>query len=156
MPRLALDTQQAADIAAYFSPALEAERTFTARGGNAARGRELMEQKACSSCHAFSEVPEFSSTDAAPVGSELARSAALAPDLRFTRQRFRRDRLLEWLVDPRAVKPDTRMPNFGLSDADADARDIAAYILGAEVAPEPGARRSRACPCSRAGCRSTR
>ena len=58
-------------------------------------------------------------------------------DLRFTRQRFRRDRLLDWLLDPRAIKPDTRMPNFGLSDTDA--RDIAAYILGAELAPEPRA-----------------
>lgn len=134
MPRLALTTEQAGDIAAYLSAGAAPERT-PLPPGNPERGRELMDQKACTSCHAFSGVPAFSSGEPAPAQSELGRSAALAPDLRFTRERFRRDRLLAWLLDPKSIKPDTRMPNFGLSEVDA--RDIAAYVLGAELAPQP-------------------
>lgn len=61
--------------------------------------------------------------------------------LHFTRERFRRQRLLTWLLDPKAVKADTRMPNFGLS-AD-EAQDIASYILGAPLAPAPSAEFTR-------------
>jgi hypothetical protein len=94
-----------------------------------------MEQKACTSCHAFTGVPAFTATAALDASSELGRSAALAPDLRFTRERFRRGRLLVWLLDPKSVKPDTRMPNFGLSLDEA--QDIAAYVWGAELSVRP-------------------
>jgi cytochrome c2 len=134
MPRLALSAEQASDIAAYLTANDKAAGT-PLRAGNAAHGRELMEQKACTSCHSFSGVPAFESTSAPLADSELSRSAALAPDLRFTRERFRRDRLTAWLLDPKAVKPDTRMPNFGLSGEEAS--DIAAYILTTELAPPP-------------------
>ena len=137
MPRLALSTEQATDIASYLSASAVTPPGGSALRGSAEHGRELMDQKACTSCHAFSGVPAFSSTEPAPAESELGRAAALAPDLRFTRDRFRRDRLVAWLLDPKAMKPDTRMPNFGLSEDDA--RDIATYILGAELAPEPSA-----------------
>jgi cytochrome c2 len=134
MPRLALDAEQASDIAAYLTESAEPGTSSSASDGNPSHGRELMEQKACASCHAFSGVPAFAGATLAAAESELARSAALAPDLRFTRERFRRDRLLSWLLDPKAVKSDTRMPNFGLSLDEA--QDIAAYILRAELAPE--------------------
>ena len=135
MPRLALDAEQASDIAAYFTAGAQRGQAFSARSGSPSHGRELMEQKACTSCHAFSGVPAFASSESPPLESELSRSAALAPDLRFTRERFRRDQLLAWLLDPKALKPDTRMPNFDLSQDDA--RDIAAYLLNAELAPAP-------------------
>jgi mono/diheme cytochrome c family protein len=133
MPRLALNLDQAADIAAYLSAGAEPARAPPTLTGNPEHGRELMAQKACTGCHAFSGVPAFPQGEAPPAGTDLARSAALAPDLRYTRERFRRDRLLAWLLDPKAMKADTRMPSFGLSYEEA--RDIAAYILGAELAP---------------------
>ena len=131
MPRLALTPEQASDIAAYLTR--EARAGSPAPLGSAQHGRELMEQKGCAGCHTFSGVPAFPSIAAPPADSDLARSAALAPDLRFTRDRFRRDRLITWLLEPKAVKPDTRMPSFGL--ADDEARDIAAYVLGAGLEP---------------------
>jgi cbb3-type cytochrome oxidase cytochrome c subunit len=134
MPRLALSPEQASDIAAYLTAGAAPGVAFSPSEGNPNHGRELMAQKACAGCHAFSGVPTFDSGEAAPAESELSRSAALAPDLRFTRERFRRDELLGWLLDPKGIKPDTRMPNFDLSVDEA--RDIAAYILGAELAPE--------------------
>jgi len=130
MPRLGLDRSQAADIAAYLGGHAEpgAESDVT---GNAQRGRELMEQKGCASCHAFSGVPSFAVSETPPAGSDAARAATLAPDLRFTRDRFRPGSLLAFLLDPKAVKPDTRMPNFDLSQAQA--ADIAAYLRRAPL-----------------------
>ncbi len=134
MPRLALDAEQAADIASYLTASAVPDTQPAPQEGSAERGRELMDQKGCAGCHTFSGVPAFTAVDAAPAGSEAARASALAPDLRFTRERFRKDRLLAWLLNPKALKPDTRMPNFGLS-AD-EASDIAAYVLGARLSPE--------------------
>jgi cytochrome c2 len=135
MPRLELDAQQAADIAVYLSAHAAPDDGSAGHGGNAEHGRELMEQKACTSCHAFSGVPAFPPSEAVDASSELGRSAALAPDLRFTRERFRRGRLVAWLLDPKSVKPDTRMPSFGLSLDEAE--DIAAYVTGAELSAQP-------------------
>jgi cbb3-type cytochrome oxidase cytochrome c subunit len=141
MPRLALSEGEAEDIAAY----LTASATPTARAvlhdASPAHGRELMEAKGCTNCHAFSGVPAFPSSAPVAPESELGRSAALAPDLRFTRQRFRRDRLVAWLEEPKAIKSDTRMPSFGLSAEEA--RDIAAYLLGAELTTAPSTAFSR-------------
>lgn len=131
MPRLPLNRSQAADIAAYFAASAAPSETPLA-GGDGHRGRELMEQKGCASCHAFSGVPPFTVSAAPPAGSDAARAAALAPDLRFTRDRFRLDRLLDFLLDPKALKPDTRMPNFELSREQA--ADIAAYVREAPLA----------------------
>jgi cytochrome c2 len=134
MPRLALSEAEAEDIAAYLTAGATPSSAAALPGASPSHGRELMEAKGCTSCHAFSGVPAFPDAAPAAADTELGRSAALAPDLRFTRQRFRRDRLTAWLRDPKAMKPDTRMPNFGLSAEEA--RDIAAYLLEAELAVE--------------------
>jgi mono/diheme cytochrome c family protein len=141
MPRLALGSDEARDIVAYLMGNGPRSPPPSSAPGNARRGRELMEQKGCATCHAFSGVPAFKLADAPPAASDAARAAALAPDLRFTRQRFRTDRLLAWLLDPQALKPDTRMPNFGFSRAEA--ADVAAYLLGAALALEPAPRFER-------------
>ncbi len=65
--------------------------------------------------------------------SDADRSLALAPDLRFTRDRYRPDALAQWVVNPRALKPDTRMPNLGLTPSDA--ADVATFILTAHLDP---------------------
>jgi cytochrome c2 len=135
MPRLALDAAQAADIAAYFSALAPARPAPLSAPGSPHSGRELMEQKGCASCHAFSGVPALPVSAAPlPAGSEAARAAALAPDLRFSRERWARARLVGFLLDPRAIKADTRMPSFGLSGEEA--RDLVAYIFDSELAPE--------------------
>ena len=103
--------------------------------GSASRGREIMDQKGCTVCHAFSGVPPFTVSAARPATSDVARAAALAPDLRFTRDRFQREQLVRFLLNPQAVKPDTRMPNFDFSREEA--ADIAAYVLGAKLTIEP-------------------
>jgi mono/diheme cytochrome c family protein len=134
MPRLALDATQALDIASYLTEGARARAALPSFDGSVERGRELMDQKGCAGCHSFGGVPAFTALDPAPPGSVAARAAALAPDLRFTRERFRKDQLLTWLLEPKALKPDTLMPSFGLSVDEAN--DIASYVLRAELAPE--------------------
>jgi hypothetical protein len=72
----------------------------------------------------------------AHAGEKTKKAIQLAPDLRHTRERFRLDGLVEWLLAPQAVKPDTEMPSHSLTRNEA--RDIASYVLKTELsAPTP-------------------
>lgn len=137
MPRLALSPSEARDIATAIAPGDEPAVSF--RGADAARGRELLDTKGCGACHLFTGVPQLSTTPPSSGGVPSA-AVALAPDLRAAREKLRADGLLEWLLDPAAVKPGTQMPDVGLSRSEA--RDIALYILTApldavKTAPPP-------------------
>jgi cytochrome c2 len=139
MPRLALSRQQAADIATYLSPLDDAQADDSAAaltGADAARGRELMDVKGCALCHRMSGVAPLrpSMLPAGVVPADMARAVRLAPDLRFTRDRWRASAVVRWLVDPHAVKPDALMPTMGLREDEA--RAIAAYILRTPLGPE--------------------
>jgi mono/diheme cytochrome c family protein len=94
--------------------------------GDSKRGRTLFAVKGCSSCHVFTGV-EGSERVPTPEREPAAAGQVLAPDLRFTRSRFRPEVLVSWLLDPASIKPDTLMPTLGLSHTDAS--DLAAYIL---------------------------
>ncbi len=59
----------------------------------------------------------------------------LAPDLRFTRDRFQPGALVDWLLAPGKQKPDTLMPTFPLREAEAT--DLATYVLTTPLAPLP-------------------
>jgi mono/diheme cytochrome c family protein len=135
MPRLALSPEQARDLATYLAgPDDPAAPKLDLTGADPARGRKLMELRACASCHVFTGVPALmGATPIDPNERKIAAGLALAPDLRFARERLRPEALLAWITSPRSVKPDTAMPDFDLPPTDA--RDIAAYILGAELAP---------------------
>lgn len=133
MPRLPLTREQARDIAAYLGGPDDPAARADIEGADPARGRALMEAKGCPSCHVFSGVPALAG--AAPVKPEdtnINAGLALAPDLRFARDRLRPDALIAWVTNPKAVKPDTAMPEFQL--APAEAKDIAAYILTTPLA----------------------
>lgn len=141
MPRLAISASDARDLAAYLVPDDDPPPGAAApelAGADLGKGRQLLESKACGSCHAFTGVaPIAASAPPAMDPKEFARGHKLAPDLRVTRDRMPAARLLAWLKDPKAVKPDTAMPKIPLTDAEA--RDLAAYVMTAEVA-EPAAK----------------
>jgi len=138
MPRLRLTEQQAVDIATYLSPADDGQPddvTATLRGADAARGRELLDMKGCGLCHRMSGVAPLQGA-LLPTGvtvSDMPRAVRLAPDLRYTRDRWRAPLLVRWLLHPSQIKPDTPMPEMGLSENDA--RSIAAYLLTAPLGP---------------------
>lgn len=133
MPRLALTPVQARSIAATLVPQEPAPPT--ALSGDLASGRRLIESLGCGTCHRFSGVPVIA---AAPLpvpvpAAQLRRAIALAPDLRYTRERFQPSALVGWLRAPAALKPDTTMPQIPLTEKQA--QDLAAYILTAPLAP---------------------
>lgn len=84
------------------------------------RGRAMFETLGCHGCHpaeGFKTLPK--------VGPDLTRIAAKAEP----------NWLIQWIQNPKSYLPHTRMPNFGLSEAEAKA--IAAYLVKAS---EPGPR----------------
>ncbi|WUR16161.1 c-type cytochrome [[Empedobacter] haloabium] len=89
-------------------------------GADPERGRRLLAQFQCGSCHV---IP----------GVEAARGTAGPPLATFGRQSYVAGTLpndppalARWLVDPPAVKPGTAMPALGVSPDDA--RHMAAYL----------------------------
>lgn len=133
MPRLALSAEEARDIAT----ALAGTEPFaapapTANKPNPARGRQLLENRACGACHAFSRVPPLPQQPD-PERAAHDDASLLAPDLVHVRARWTRERLVRWLRDPSSVKSDTLMPATGFDESEA--RDVASYLLEAPLAP---------------------
>lgn len=142
MPRLAITSDDARDIAAYLVPEADPPpRDSLAsapelQGADLGKGRQLLETKGCGSCHAMTGVaPVPSSSPPAMDGKDFERANKLAPDLRVTRERMTPARLVAWLRDPKSVKPDSAMPKIALSDGEV--KDLAGYILSAELAAPP-------------------
>ena len=135
MPRLGLTPRQAQQIATALVPR-EAQGTPPAPG-NPTSGRLLLDHLGCGACHQFTGVPPLRNTTAGPSVSQnqLRTAIALAPDLRYTRERFQPAALIPWLRTPSQVKPDTQMPQFPLSESQA--QDLAAYILTTPLTPQP-------------------
>jgi cytochrome c2 len=74
-----------------------------------AAGAQLIDRYECRKCH------------------RLGGSGALkAPDLNGVAQRLDAVTLQKWLADPQAIKGNTAMPNFRLSDAEIEA--LIAYL----------------------------
>jgi cytochrome c2 len=138
MPRLPLTDDQATDIATYLSPLDDAQADDSVAalaGADPARGRELIGVKGCGLCHRMSGVDPLVGA-LLPVGvtvSDMPRAIRLAPDLRYTRDRWRASSLVRWLLNPAQLKRDTPMPNMALSSVEA--KSIAAYILSSRLAP---------------------
>jgi cytochrome c2 len=145
MPRLAISAADAKDIAAYLVP--EADAPVAAeppelKGADLGKGRQLVEAKGCGSCHVFTGAPIQASAPPSMDPREFDRAFKLAPDLRVTRERTTPARLLAWLEDPKAVKPDSAMPKIALTPAEA--KDIAAFLWSAELAaPAPAPKTER-------------
>ncbi len=89
--------------------------------GDVERGRRLLGQYQCGSCHAIPEVPASRGQVAAPLDafgrrSYIAGRLTNAPGT-----------LARWIESPQSLVPGTLMPSMGVSPADA--RDMAAYLL---------------------------
>jgi cytochrome c len=87
---------------------------------DAERGRELVQQYQCGSCHQIPRVNAANGTLAVTLELFGLRSyiAGHVPNTD--------ENLARWLVNPAVVVPGTLMPNMGVTPGDA--RDIAAYL----------------------------
>lgn len=89
--------------------------------GDADRGRRLIAQYQCGSCHAIPDAAS-GSVRAGPSLAGFARRSYIAG-----RVPNGPDTLQRWLLDPQALVPGATMPDLGMSAEDA--RDIAAYLM---------------------------
>ena len=135
MPRLAVSAAEAADLAAWLAPEAEAPaRALPHDAATLAHGRQLVEELGCGTCHerCGEHIPARPLRVAIDAES-LTRGIALAPDLAEVPTRLRRDRLVQWLLAPRTIDPETTMPALPRSRAEAEA--IAAYLSYAPIVP---------------------
>jgi cytochrome c len=89
-------------------------------GGNPRTGRQLLARYGCAACH---EIKGIAHAD-----SKVGPSLTEMPDRGYVAGRLPNTapNLIEWIQHPRAVRPDTAMPELGVSAAEA--RDMAAYL----------------------------
>ncbi|MCA9593055.1 MAG: c-type cytochrome [Myxococcales bacterium] len=133
MPRMKMSDTDARDIAAYLARDAAPAPAVDLAKANAENGRKLLETKGCGTCHALSGAPALPMQPNA-VGPRVQPAVALAPDLAHVRERIAAPELVRWLMNPKSVKPNTLMPSFDLTLAEA--ADIAAYLLTAKLTPE--------------------
>ncbi|HWT73071.1 MAG TPA: c-type cytochrome [Oxalicibacterium sp.] len=92
-----------------------------ASAGDIARGQRLLAQYQCGACHAIPRVDDARGRAGPPL-EKFGRRAYIAGHVPNNA-----DNLARWIADPRALVPDTAMPNMGVSPDDA--RAMAAYLL---------------------------
>jgi cytochrome c2 len=93
-------------------------RTIT--GGDPARALKIMRRYGCSGCHTIPGVPGADGLVGPPLSGLIHRVyiggvAANSPD-----------RLIQWIVQPQQLSPNSAMPTTGITEAEA--RDVAAYL----------------------------
>jgi mono/diheme cytochrome c family protein len=90
-------------------------------GGDAGRGKRILAQYACQSCHRIPGVTG-SEVDVGRPLDALAKRRIIAGVLPNSQ-----DNLVRWIRNPQAIDPDAAMPNMGVNERDA--LDISAYLL---------------------------
>jgi cytochrome c oxidase subunit 2 len=88
--------------------------------GAAAEGKAIYVRSACVGCHTIRGVSAGAlGPDLTHFGSRALFGAGLWPNAP--------EHLVPWLKDPPALKPGAKMPNLGLTDAEAGA--LAVYLM---------------------------
>ena len=130
MPRLNITPREAELLSRYLVP-VEAPLPPPSKEGMAA-GRVLLDTLGCGTCHQFTGVAPAKPAPAAIPSKDFATALLLAPDLRYTRERFQAGALAAWLRAPTEQKPDTLMPTIAMTASQAE--QLAAYLLYAPLA----------------------
>lgn len=96
------------------------ERAAALTGGDPDRGRELIRQYGCYTCHTIPGVPGGEAHVGPPL-DQLAKRNYIAGVLENSPENLAR-----WIKDPPGINPKTAMPKLGVSDEDV--RDISSYL----------------------------
>jgi len=89
-------------------------------GGNAAKGKELVESVGCRACHVFDKGD-------ASRRSEASKERDYAPNLFNVADKAAPEWIYNWIRNPKALWPQTKMPDLRLTEAEA--ADITAYLV---------------------------
>lgn len=89
-------------------------------GGDAAHGKQLVQQYGCTSCHDIPSVPGPRGMVGPPL-THIASRQFIGGKLPNTPEN-----LMQWLQNPQAVDPQNAMPNLGLTSDQS--RDITAFL----------------------------
>lgn len=89
-------------------------------GGSPDRGRQVIVDKSCGSCHTIPGIHGANGVVGPPL-MFFSRRTFIAGEIPNTPQNLRR-----WVMSPHSVEPNTAMPDLGLTDQQA--RDVAAYL----------------------------
>jgi hypothetical protein len=93
-----------------------------------AAGKKLWIDKGCNTCHTYGNLK----TNVTLEMLETAKPASLlAPNLRFARFRTRPDVIVDWILDPQKILPNTAMPSVQMTRAEAET--IRDFVLFGEV-----------------------
>ncbi len=98
--------------------------------GSPSLGQQLVITKGCGGCHTISGVPGANGV----AGPNLT-NVVLRPTLAGDRLPMSTDMMTRWLLDPHALKPETSMPNLGLSQQEA--QDLTAFLFSQPYNPGP-------------------
>jgi len=93
---------------------------FVVPGGDPARAPAIMAEHGCGTCHVLPGLPGAAGSVGPPLTGFAHRAyvAGIVPNRPGT--------VIDWLLHPAALAPETAMPNVGLDEAEA--RDIAAWL----------------------------
>ena len=105
MPTFGLDDQNLNGVISYFGAVSNKMGAFRSHDtirtvANDNSGKVLFDLLKCQQCHVLGAIPKDQPT------------SNLAPDLRMGIERLQPDWILDWLKDPAAILPGTRMPAF--------------------------------------------
>lgn len=89
-------------------------------GASASRGRQLIEQVGCGACHTISGIPAANGHVGPPL-ENFTNKRTIAGVLPNTP-----DAVSRWIQSPQSIRPNTFMPDLGISPRDA--QDIVAYL----------------------------
>lgn len=128
-----LREQEVSAIVAYLWTSSEKAPLLasTAPRGDAAKGKEVFESVGCRACHVVEK-------DSTARRSEASDQRDYAPNLWNVADKARPEWLYSWVKNPKAMWPETKMPDLRLSDPEA--ADVTAYLLtlrSEQKYPEP-------------------
>jgi len=92
----------------------------TAPRGDAAKGKETFDSVGCRGCHVTEK-------DATARRSEASEERDYAPNLWNVADKAKPEWIYSWVKNPKAMWPETKMPDLRLSDAEA--ANVTAYLL---------------------------
>ncbi len=108
MPNFKLSRKEAADIALFLIPQAVPDNTEVI--GSYDRGKQILSESRCVTCHPFE-----------------GKGGNIGPDLAKVASKIHPDWLYKWIKNPHEILPDTRMPDYGFSDQEA--RDVAVFLV---------------------------